>query len=40
MIVNMIIFHISYTLAGLSENYWEVLAERRRIALEDALSIF
>ncbi|XP_061928364.1 LOW QUALITY PROTEIN: uncharacterized protein LOC133665632 [Apis cerana] len=26
--------------AGLSENYWEVLAERRRIALEDALSIF
>lgn len=40
MIVNMIIFHISYTLAGPSENYWEVLAERRRIALEDALSIF
>lgn len=37
MIVNMIIFHISYTLAGPSENYWEVLAERRRIALEDAL---
>lgn len=23
--------------AGPSENYWEVLAERRRIALEDAL---
>ena len=25
------------TTAGPSENYWEVLAERRRIALEDAL---
>lgn len=25
------------TIAGPSENYWEVLAERRRIALEDAL---
>lgn len=24
-------------IAGPSENYWEVLAERRRIALEDAL---
>lgn len=31
----MIIFHIY--IAGPSENYWEVLAERRRIALEDAL---
>lgn len=25
------------TIAGPSENYWEVLAERRRIALQDAL---
>lgn len=24
-------------IAGPSENYWEVLAERRRMALEDAL---
>lgn len=29
--------NFSFTLAGPSENYWEVLAERRRIALEDAL---
>lgn len=26
-----------FSTAGPSENYWEVLAERRRIALEDAL---
>lgn len=26
-----------FTTAGPSENYWEVLAERRRIALDDAL---
>lgn len=26
-----------FFLAGPSENYWEVIAERRRLALEDAL---
>lgn len=31
------LFHPIFCLAGPSENYWEVLAERRQIVLDDAL---
>lgn len=37
MIINFGNICFVFTTAGPSENYWEVLAERRRIALEDAL---
>lgn len=33
----LIILILFYFLAGPSENYWQILAERRRIALDDAL---
>lgn len=37
VIIELLILDFMLAIAGPSENYWEVLAERRRIALEDAL---